>query len=164
MLDCLKKYFNFLLAIITLAIVLIIILMFIPVNYTKVKNENYYGYLEDLYTEVENAKLSNDNSKDIDEIIERRLACYASSISYRKRIAECNPQYIADLVSFARENVRSNPLLGNFVINSGSCPVMFNVCRGTENKSTEECIKIENQCIELMMDKYWRGSNSSVFF
>ncbi|MBW2185758.1 MAG: hypothetical protein JRG71_04910 [Deltaproteobacteria bacterium] len=163
MIDCLKKYCNFILCVTTLALTLVVVLIFFPVNYTQVQADYDYGYLADLYREVEQIKVPNENRGYLSEIIENRLSCSADSKSYRERMTDCNPKYKADLVLFAREHIRSNPLLGSFVVNSELCPVMYNICRGTGDNSKEKCIELEGQCIEFMLDKYWRGNNNSDF-
>lgn len=164
MLSKLYDYATWALAIVAGMLLIVLILMFVPMNYKRAHADYDYSYAKQLYATVRVVPQSQDNMPQLNRIIDNRLACYAEASDLQERISECIPIYTTALVAFARDNVHSNPLLGRFISESEACPVMYSICRGAENLSEEQCKAREAQCIEYMLDKYWRGSNNLKFF
>jgi len=164
MLARLHHYATWALTAIALLLLTVCVLVFVPMNYSDTNGNNDYTYAEQLYEKVRQVPASDDYRLEITRIIRRRLDCYANSATLHERISECMPPYTNDLVTFSRDHIHSSPLLGLFVNESEACPMVDSIWRGTENLSEEECVVLEEQCIEFMLDKYWRGSGSMGFF
>lgn len=112
-----------------------------------------------LYQKVNMTLPSVVSAKKHEEIILERLECYAENSDYAKRIGLCNNQYAKDIVKQARESLTSRPEMGLFVKNIQLCPVVHNMCTGQTNNDRERCIVFERQCIDYMLDSYWRGAS-----
>ncbi len=113
-------------------------------------------FVRDLYIRVNNTPPSNISKKEHEAIIHRRLDCYEKTFEFTERIEKCNQQYNNDIVKQARKAVSSNPELGRFVRNLILCPIMYNICSGKTDNNVERCIRFERQCIDYMLDLYWR--------
>lgn len=159
MLSIFEKHCRKVIIISAISIAIVCILIFVPMNCTDIRKGSPYGSIKTFYQDVKKVKISDLDRPEIEKIIQKRINCYDKSFSYIDRISNCNINYISDIVEFSRKNIRSNPLLGNFVDKIVMCPVVYNVCQGSEDLENESCIDVENKCIESMMDQYWRGSN-----
>lgn len=164
MLAKLHYYATWALAVIALMLLTVCVLMFVPMNYSPTVHGDDYSYAEQLYEQVRQVPCSDHNAPGLKRIIEQRLDCYAGSDDLRVRLSNCIPTYTTELVAFARDNIHSSPMLGRFVSEAEACPVVFSICRGTDNLTVEECTVMEEQCVEYMLDNYWRGSSTLGFF
>ncbi len=115
-----------------------------------------------LFTEVNETKASFTAVLENTTVIKERIQCFADNFSYQRRANFCLNEYRNDLVTVAREFVEGRPEVGIFLKNVAYCPVMYNLCQGqTEMRKIDSqnlCIQFERQCIDLMLDKYWRGT------
>lgn len=164
MLSKLHHFATWALATIALTLLAVCVLIFVPMNYSAIRNDNDFADAKKLYEKVRQVPGSTDYRPKIKRIIRNRLDCYAASGSLRERISECMPRYTSDLVTFSRGHIRSSPLLGLFISESEACPVVYSICRGSENLTPEQCEALEEQCVEFMLDRYWRGSSTMSFF
>lgn len=115
-----------------------------------------------LYEEVNKTLPSVVSSKEHVAIIHDRLECYKTNYDYTKRIRTCNNAYVKDLVEQARKDIQSHPDMGNFVKKINICPVMYSMCVGQTGNDVERCVVFEKQCIDHMLDKFWRGGESYI--
>ncbi len=144
---------------------LLIFLAFFCVFPFAVHAETVYSELDqdilELFTEVNETKASFTAILENTTVIEKRIQCFADNFSYQRRANVCLNEYRHNLVDVAREFVEGRPEVGIFLKNVAYCPVMYNLCQGQNemhNVSSQElCIQFERQCIDLMLDKYWRG-------
>ena len=93
-------------------------------------------------------------------IIKRRVECFSQNFSYVRRVKLCMDDYQRDIVATARNNVSGRPEIGLFIKDVAHCPIMYNLCAGQadmKKKDLSRCIQFERQCIDLMLDRYWRG-------
>lgn len=114
--------------------------------------------VRELYNKVRETLPSEVNAQENTEAIRSRLQCYEEKIEYSQRIQICNNAYAKTIVSLARKEIHSRPSLGEFVINVGMCPILFNICMGQTGHDKERCILFERQCIDYTLDIFWRGS------
>ncbi|MFV0349546.1 MAG: hypothetical protein ACK5JO_13265 [Halodesulfovibrio sp.] len=114
--------------------------------------------VRERYRKVSQTLPSVVNAKENEEAIRERLNCYEGYHEYSQRIKICNNAYIKKIVRVARQSVHSRPSLGEFVLNVGICPVLYNLCMGQTENDREECILFERQCIDYTLDVYWRGA------
>lgn len=97
------------------------------------------------------------------QIVNVRLKCYLNTSEYSLRLSECRKQYEYDILRAARENLKSSPSLGEFMLCIQNCPLAYSFCNGeelVEGKSID-CRNIEILCIENCLDMFWRGSSLS---
>lgn len=160
----LTRLLNAILTLIALAVLLVVILMFVPINYTVAKNPVDYEEVVRLYAEIKETPLSYNNDHKVESIIKERLVCYDQAESFMQRDNECYTRYATEIVAFSLANIRSNPLLGHFLSRVKVCPVAYSICRGTDQLSIDKCIDVEQQCLDYMLDKYWRGNNHTFEF
>ncbi|MCD7983006.1 MAG: hypothetical protein LUG19_01965 [Desulfovibrio sp.] len=117
--------------------------------------------MSELFREVNATPPSNVSVEENSAIIRERVACFARNFSYVKRAKICMDTYQRDIVATARANVSGRPEIGPFVKNIEYCPVMYNLCEGQvdaqHRTSPGFCIRFERQCIDYMLDKFWRG-------
>ena len=118
--------------------------------------------VRELYDEVNNTLPSVVSSQKHTAIIRKRLECYEKNYDYTKRIRTCNNAYVKALVEQARKDIQSHPDMGNFVKNVNICPVMYSMCVGQTGNNVDRCIVFEKQCIDHMLDKFWRGGASYI--
>jgi len=141
-----------------LATCLICSLMAVPAQARKLEQRTSIQEVRELYENVNRTRASEVNARENDAIIRQRLECYAEYADYTPRLRVCNNAYVKELVSQAREKVRSRPDLGWFVVNINLCPVMYNLCTGQTQNDRERCILFERQCVDYTLDRFWRGA------
>lgn len=122
------------------------------------KGKTNINLVRDRYRKVSRTLPSVVNAKENEQAIRERLSCYEGYHDYTQRIKICNNTYIKEVVRLARQSIHSRPSLGEFVLNVGICPVLFNLCTGQTNNDRERCILFERQCIDYTLDVYWRGA------
>ena len=116
--------------------------------------------VNELFNAVNATVPSNVSVEENRAIIRQRIACFAQNFSYTKRAKLCMQQYQQDIVAAARSNVSGRPEIGLFIKNMTNCPIMYNLCAGQvdrEHKTLDICVDFERQCIDRMLDTYWRG-------
>lgn len=121
-------------------------------------NRPTVDYFFDIYGKVRDTKPSGlkDN---LEAIVRKRLACYDRQYFVGNRLKECQKDYLLDLVTVARTNIKSAPLLGKALPGFKLCPIVYAMCQGEESKSGEEdCVVMEVKAIEYVLDQYWRGA------
>ncbi|MBF0228046.1 MAG: hypothetical protein HQK63_00395 [Desulfamplus sp.] len=93
------------------------------------------------------------------KIVNMRLKCYSDTSDYLLRLSNCRKQYQYELLRAARENLKSSPSLGEFMLCIQNCPLAYSFCNGeelTENES-QNCQETEVLCVEGCLDAFWRG-------
>ncbi len=96
----------------------------------------------------------------LEKVAKERFACYADISAYDKRLVNCRKQYMNDILEIARQNIKSAPSLGEFMLCVRDCPLAYSMCRGVDTDGDyepSECIEAEVQCVEWCLDTYWRG-------
>jgi len=114
--------------------------------------------VRDLYGKVRDTLPSEINAAENTRAITDRLQCYAENHDYGQRIQICDNRYVKRIVHLARKTIHSRPDLGEFVLNVGMCPILYNLCMGQTENDKNRCILFERQCIDYTLDMYWRGS------
>jgi len=114
--------------------------------------------VRDLYGKVRDTLPAEVNAQENTRAITDRLQCYAQIHDYGQRIQICNNRYVKRIVQLARKNIHSRPDLGEFVLNVGMCPILYNLCMGQTENDKKRCILFERQCIDYTLDTFWRGS------
>ncbi|MBF0378198.1 MAG: hypothetical protein HQK72_12060 [Desulfamplus sp.] len=97
------------------------------------------------------------------KIVNNRLKCYSDTSEYSLRLSNCRKKYQYELLRAARENLKSSPSLGEFMLCTQNCPLAYSFCNGeelTENES-QNCQEIEVLCVERCLDAFWRGNGFS---
>lgn len=147
---------------ILLACILLVVgaVVFRASGYHLLKPETNIEMVRSLYEEVNKTLPSVVSSKEHISIIHKRLECYEKNDDYTKRIRVCNNAYVKALVEQARKDIQSKPDMGNFVEKINICPVMYSMCIGQTHNNVERCIVFEKQCIDHILDKFWRGEAS----
>lgn len=97
------------------------------------------------------------------EIIDRRLKCYSDTSDYSLRLSTCRKDYDYEILIAARENLKSSPSLGEFMLCTQNCPLSYSFCNGEELSEGEskDCREIEVLCIETCLNAFWRGNSLS---
>ncbi len=126
-----------------------------------VLEHNSQENIDELYNKVNATLPSFRAKKEFETIILDRIDCFESNVSYRDRINICLHEYRGDITDVAREFIAGRPQLGLFIENVSLCPIMYNLCQGQKDLQEFEtnnlCIRFERQCIDYMLDEYWRG-------
>ncbi|MBF0204135.1 MAG: hypothetical protein HQK67_07425 [Desulfamplus sp.] len=96
-------------------------------------------------------------------VINDRLKCYFNTSDYSLRLQNCRKEYAYQILRTARENLKSSPSLGEFMLCIQDCPLSYSFCNGEESSgtSTQDCREIEALCIERCLDAFWRGNSLS---
>lgn len=144
-----------------LIVCFISIIIFSYKNYNRLAIRTNIQIVRELYELVSKTPPSNVSEKENDVIIKQRLRCYAEYGEYETRIRKCNNLYAKSIVAQAKSVIMPRPDLGNFVRNLSICPVMHSLCLGKTDNDKEKCIAFERQCIDYVLDEYWRGSAQS---
>ncbi|WP_163340340.1 hypothetical protein [Desulfopila sp. IMCC35008] len=112
----------------------------------------------DFYKSVQKTEPS-ELADNLVTIVEKRLDCYDHQYAVGDRIKECQKEYLLSLVTTARTNINSAPLLGKAIPAFKLCPVIYAMCKGeTEGATNTDCINMEVRAIEYFLDQYWRGA------
>jgi len=142
------------------AFLLVGLVVFRATGYHLLKPESNIEMVRALYREVNNTLPSVVSADEHALIIRKRLECYAENDDYTRRIRVCNNAYVKALVEQARKDINSRPDMGNFVQYINVCPVMYSMCVGKTANNVDRCVVFEKQCIDHILDKFWRGSVS----
>lgn len=114
-----------------------------------------------LFLDVSNTAPSGVSVDQNTAIIRQRIDCFAQNFSYTQRFKICMNTYQKSVVATARVNIEGRPEIGLFIKNVAYCPIMYNLCIGqidSQKGNSDTCVKFERQCIDLMLDRYWRGA------
>ncbi|MBF0574045.1 MAG: hypothetical protein HQK69_09855 [Desulfamplus sp.] len=98
------------------------------------------------------------------KIIDKRLKCYENIADYSLRLSTCRKQYQYELLRAARDNLKSSPSLGDFMLCTENCPLAYSFCNGedmTPEEDSQKCQEIEVLCVERCLDAFWRGNGFS---
>lgn len=136
----------------------LIVILYRASDYTRLDNRTNIDEVRDLYEKVNQTLVSSVSARENTQIIRDRLECYAVHNDYAARIRVCNNTYVKAIVKQARQEVKSRPDIGRFVKRVNLCPIMYNLCVGKTKNDQERCIEFERQCIDHMLDAYWRGA------
>ena len=119
-----------------------------------------YVSLIDMYSAIK-TKEQSELKPLLIEIIDKRLQCYSEKADFRMRLKNCRKTYMHQVLRTAREEIKSAPSLGEFMLCIINCPFVFSMCKGEENGSHEnvDCRDIECLCIEDCLDRFWSGNN-----
>lgn len=107
-----------------------------------------------LYEKSRDTKPSLKTKSQLFLVINERLDCYSGSPL--ARIDNCDRRYLESIVNVGREKIRTPPDLGLFIPAVKYCPIVYNICMGYKNNSSE-CVVEETQCIDSAFDEFWRG-------
>ncbi len=114
-----------------------------------------------LFSEVNETEASFTAVDEITQLIKTRLQCFEDNFSYEKRVTLCITDYRDNIIAVARQLIKARPDVGTFLKNLDYCPIMHNLCQGQSKmrkiQDPNLCITFERKCIDLMLDKYWRG-------
>lgn len=132
--------------------------LFRALEFERVEPRSNIDVARELYARVNKTLPSVVNARENEKIIRDRLECYAEDNDYARRIRICNNLYAKALVKQARETLTSRPDMGLFVSNIIMCPIMQNMCVGQTGNNMERCVTFERQCVDYMLDSYWRGA------
>lgn len=117
--------------------------------------------IEELFNAVNAVHPSEVSREEHNEIITRRISCFASNFSHLERLKTCVADYLESIVATARVNVNGRPAIGLFLKNVSLCPIMYNICAGQMDvkglESLNTCVTFERQCIDYTLDTFWRG-------
>ncbi|MBF0302226.1 MAG: hypothetical protein HQK73_04235 [Desulfamplus sp.] len=119
-----------------------------------------YEQLVQQYEVIKQTELS-DLQDILIEIINARLKCYTDTSDYSLRLSECRKKYQYAILRAARENLKSSPSLGEFLLCIQNCPLSYSFCNGEElsEGNSKNCRNIEVLCIERCLDDFWRGNS-----
>lgn len=96
----------------------------------------------------------------LEKVVKDRFDCYATIAGYEKRLLKCRKQYMNKILEIARNNIKSSPSLGEYMLCVRDCPLAYSMCRGVDEDDVYdpmECIEVEIQCVEWCLDTFWRG-------
>ena len=94
-------------------------------------------------------------------VVAARNDCYRGLSNLSARLSVCRKSYLTDILALARQNIKSSPSMGKFLLCVQECPLSYSMCRGTVTDQTsadETCTLKEVRCIEGCLDLYWRGT------
>jgi len=129
-----------------------------PVHAGKINYVSDANMAREMYDRVNKTRPSAVNKKGHEAVIRSRLKCYAKHHDIATRIGTCNNLYTTELIRLARKNITAKPTLGKFVLSVRMCPIMYNMCMGKTKHDEKSCVTFERQCIDHVLDVYWRGS------
>lgn len=110
-----------------------------------------------MYDQSQQAEPSRVGREEFKAIIRDRVQCYDKVTAPLGRKRLCNIAYVDAIIHTAREKLKSAPRLGLFIGVVQYCPIVYSMCIG-ENMNGESCVAVERQCIDITLDKYWRGA------
>lgn len=128
------------------------------------KKNSAWDFYEDMvkgYEAIQKVELS-ELETELKAVVKRRNDCYGSLSNISSRLTICRKRYLYDILSLARQNIKSSPTLGKFMLCVRECPLAYSMCEGTEHKEVDinsECTVEEVKCIESCLDLYWRGTD-----
>jgi hypothetical protein len=120
------------------------------------KNIDYVVWAYEWIARVQPSKVG---SEGFAQIIRNRLTCYARSATPLERFRVCSTPYVDEIIRNARQYVKSKPDIGRFIWRVQFCPIIHSMCIG-EHHGLEDCILMERQCIDAVLDLYWRGADA----
>ena len=142
------------------AVVVVAALAVGAVTLSRNRNDarDFYGLILEHYETISETRLS-ELEEVLVETVNARVDCYGE-LSYDKKLLECRKQYMRTVLEIARQNIKSSPSLGEFMLCVRDCPLTHALCRGTDwnwASDPSECIETEARCLEWCLDAYWRG-------
>ncbi|WP_139786636.1 hypothetical protein [Desulfamplus magnetovallimortis] len=123
-----------------------------------------YGAIIETYNMIKASEASD--LKDLWlELIDERIKCYSETSDYSLRLNNCRKYYIFKILITAREQIKSAPSIGAFMRCVRDCPLAFSLCNGelAVEAIEADCRDIEALCVEVCLDKYWRGNTLEDF-
>ncbi len=120
----------------------------------KMEQKSIYARMRALYAFSATVPQSEKLGQRFEEISAARIRCYHTTPIGRLDI--CSKDYTYQILEAGRQEVDSAPDLGNFISQVSYCPIVHSICMG-EKDDLNQCIKAESQCIDGMLDLYWRG-------
>jgi len=154
-----KEYLKYIVAIFSLGTILLW-----PVSIDHINGDSLtslqYDEIVKRYQSVKRGEQSELEELLI-SIIDDRLKCYEETSDYALRLSQCRKKYQYQILRAARENLKSSPSLGEFMICTQDCPLAYSFCNGEElsGQDQEDCRQIEALCIEVCLDSFWRGNS-----
>ncbi len=121
---------------------------------------DFYKQMVGGYEMIQGIELS-ELEGEFKTVVRSRNDCYEGLSDLSLRLTKCRKRYLSDILALARQNIKSSPSLGRFMLCIRECPLAYSMCRGEESieaNNDSECIVREVQCIEVCLDYYWRGS------
>ena len=139
-----------------------VILLFALTNpFQREKNAwDFYEQMVKGYEMIQDVELS-ELEDELKAVATARNDCYGGLSKISSRLKTCRKSYLSDILALARQNIKSAPDLGKFILCIQDCPLAYSMCQGEEFNETDddsECIVKEVQCIESCLDRYWRGA------
>ncbi|MDR1576767.1 MAG: hypothetical protein LBT86_00860 [Deltaproteobacteria bacterium] len=120
--------------------------------------------LNELYNFLITVNPSNLNPQ-LKTMVEDRIRCYADVPSNRLT-GLCKDSYANSLIKIGRRGIASAPNLGGMLREISLCPIVYSVCRGHGDggdDDQERCVYVESQCLDGLLDYFWRGEPLDVF-
>ncbi len=121
---------------------------------------DFYEQMVGGYEMIKGVELSELEGK-LKAVAVARNDCYEGLSNLSLRLTKCRKHYSFDILELARQNIKSSPSLGKFMLCVRECPLAYSMCRGDESieaNDDSECYVKEVQCIEACLDLYWRGT------
>jgi len=137
---------------------LLMILLLYPQNARELVPEKNMDKARKLYEAVLKVDASSTSKDAFEKIIQERLQCYEENWFYADRVEMCRSTYMTDLVQEARKTIKSMPDMGNFLVKVRNCPIVYSICKGEREGDSKGCVQVERQCIDYVLDRYWRGT------
>lgn len=144
---------------ISLFLLSLMILVPLETNWFNTKTldaQSNIDFVLDMYFEVLKTEPSRIGAKRLDSLIRERIQCYSDNSKFGERAHECNSSYVAEIIDLAQEEIQAMPTLGVFISHVQLCPITYSICIG-DQKTEGECALLERQCIDMYLDRYWRG-------
>lgn len=113
------------------------------------------------YSQAGRVTPSRLGAEDFRDVVRKRVQCYEQITTPLERKKPCNITYVESIIHTARKHIRSVPEMGLFVRHVQYCPIMYNMCIGDMNQR-DYCVDYERRCIDMTLDKYWRGAPENV--
>lgn len=108
----------------------------------------------ELYVLSKEVPLSKQLGAELTDIAAARSECYRRTPEGRTEA--CAGEYLNAVVAAGKRSINSAPDMGAFIHNVSRCPVVHSLCMG-EFFDPGRCLRMEAQCIEGILDRYWRG-------
>ena len=122
---------------------------------------DFYNLITKEYKSIQKVEFS-ELETELEALVKKRNDCYGSHSELSSRLSDCRKHYLSDILALARQNIKSAPSLGKFMLCVRECPLTYSMCRGAESDEANpdvECSIKEVQCIEACLDLYWRGTD-----
>tara|TARA_B100000614_G_scaffold259483_1_gene284175 strand:- start:276 stop:797 length:522 start_codon:yes stop_codon:yes gene_type:complete len=120
----------------------------------------FYDQMVLGYEMIQDIELS-ELEDEFQTVVSERNDCYRGLSNLSARLSVCRKQYLTDILALARQNIKSSPSMGKFLLCVQECPLSYSMCRGTVTDEVDpdaDCTLNEVKCIEGCLDLYWRGN------